>query len=945
MKSIWSLGLFLSFFTGTVFAQNATVKGVVVSAANQVPVVGATIALRAADSLSKKELPTVVSNPKGAFALTGLSAGNYRLELSAIGFQPLTKTVRIQSASVDLGSLSMSAKSTDLSDVTIIATTPPVAQKDDTTQYSAKEYKVNIDATTEDLIKKMPGITVARDGTVTAQGEQVKKVTIDGKDFFGEDASIALKNLPAEIVDKIQVFDKLSDQAQLTGVDDGNSVKAINVVTKSGLKNGQFGRAYVGYGTDERYMAGGNMSFFKGNRRISVVGNFNNINQQNFGSQDLLGLTSSGSRAGRGTGNTDNFIVGTAAGINKTNAFGINYGNQWGKKITLTGSYFFNNSNNATASVVNTETFSSRKNLFSTQQKQAVADNNNHRINMRLEYKLDSANSISIIPNISFQHNISNTLSATKNFYSATDSLNRSQSNKDADKWGYNIRNSILFRHNFRKRGRSFSAAFNTTFTQNDGNNSTDAQYRFFNGNIFTDSTQLQYYDNPSNGHTIGGSLSYTEPLSAKAQLQLEYNPTVQFNKADQQAFRFDAQKNSLFDSTLSNKFDNTITTNNAGLTIRQNKNRDNGWSVGVNLQQSTLESQRLYPKAGSVNQDFTNVLPSASWRQKIATYGNLRIFYRASTNFPSVNQLQDVVNLSNPLRVSSGNPSLLQSYTHVLMGRYSYANTKTSHSFFINVFLQTASDFITNGIFIAQKDSVIQQGILLKKGSQLTKPINLNGYKNLRSNFTYSLPIKFIKSSFSFNGGFSFTELPGVVNNLSSTTKNITYNSGINLASNISEYVDYNINYSANFNRSTSAASPSKNSNYVNQSVGINVNLLNKKGWFFQNDLSGIAYSGLSSGFNQSFWLWNASVGKKFFRRRTGELKLSVFDLLKENQSISRSITGSYIEDAQNQVLQQYFMLTFTYSLRNFGKPARNGDGGGGERMNRGREGGRPTF
>ena len=197
----------------------------------------------------------------------------------------------------DLGTINLLKQGKELADVTVVSKAPPVIQKGDTAQFSASQFKVNPDATTEDLIKKMPGITVDRNGTVTAQGEQVRKVTIDGKDFFGDDASAALKNLPSEVVDKIQVFDRLSDQAQLTGFDDGNSQKSINVVTKSGIKNGQFGRLYAGYGTDERYAAGGNISFFKGDRRISLVGNFNNINQQNFGSQDLLGLTSSAGAA------------------------------------------------------------------------------------------------------------------------------------------------------------------------------------------------------------------------------------------------------------------------------------------------------------------------------------------------------------------------------------------------------------------------------------------------------------------------------------------------------------------------------------------------------------------------------------------------------------------------------------------------------------------------
>src|SRR6185436_167842 len=200
----------------------------------------------------------------------------------------------------DLGNVLVPKKTTEISGVTVVSKTPPVQQKGDTAQYNASQYKVNPDATTEDLVKKMPGITVDKDGTVTAQGEQVRKITIDGRDFFGDDATAALRNLPSEVVDKIQVFDRLSDQAQFTGFDDGNSVKAINIITKSGIRNGQFGRIYAGIGTNQRYTAGGNTSFFKGDRRISIVANFNNINQQNFASQDLLGVTSSGNNRGGG---------------------------------------------------------------------------------------------------------------------------------------------------------------------------------------------------------------------------------------------------------------------------------------------------------------------------------------------------------------------------------------------------------------------------------------------------------------------------------------------------------------------------------------------------------------------------------------------------------------------------------------------------------------------
>jgi hypothetical protein len=929
------LFLFVNSVALATIAQQSGIKGSLLDATDKSPVAGATVAIFLQNDSLQHVIKSALTDTKGNFELAGIDSGNYFIEISFIGYQKLKRIVAVKDSMLDIGSLFFTKQGKDLADVTIVSTAPPVSQKGDTTQFSASQYKVNPDATTEDLIKKMPGITVAKDGTVTARGEQVKKVTIDGKDFFGDDASAALKNLPSEVVDKIQVFDRLSDQAQLTGFDDGNSVKAINVVTKSGIKNSQFGRVYAGYGTDERYSAGGNVSFFNGNRRISVVGNFNNINQQNFGSQDLLGITSGGSGGGfggsgrggpgGGGGATDNFTVGQTPGISKTNALGINYSNQWGKKLTLTGSYFFNNSNTANQSLISTETFSTPENLHSIQNAHSVTENTNNRINLRLEYKLDSANTIFIIPSINFQNNNSTSLSTLQNFYSLSDSVNNSLSKTINDRQGYNIRNSILYRHSFPKKGRSLSLGFNTNYTKNDGNSTTNASYRFFDDSITIDSLQQQLYNNNTNGHTIGGTVAYTEPVGKKGQIQVDYNPSVQKNKTDQEAFAYDGKNYSIFDTSLSNKADNTITTNNAGITYRLTKSRDEQFSIGTNFQDSKLESQQVYPSISSVNQSFFNILPNAMWRKKLSASSNIRIFYRASANFPSVTQLQDVVNLSNPLRVSAGNPDLEQSVVQFVSARYSYTNTKTSKSFFANIFMQAATDYITNATYIAQKDSVIQQGIVLKKGSQLTKPVNLDGYKNLRTFFTYSMPLKALKTTVNLNAGFSYNKLPGLINDIYSITNNYTYNTGVVFASNISEYVDFNVSYNAIFNNAVTVSKTSSSNKYVNHSAGIQINLLNKKGWFLRNDVTGQIYDGLSQNFNQTYWLWNAAIGKKFLKKQVGELKLSVFDLLKQNQSFVRTVTGTYIEDAQSQVLQQYFMLTFTYSLKNFGVAAKS--------------------
>jgi len=921
----------IAFWGAGAFAQTGNITGTLRDQSDSSLVSGATVEL-----LLQKDSSLVkatVSDNKGKFTLADVVAGELIIRISTIGYQEYIDIFSLKEPAKDLGFISLSKRGKDLSTVTIISKAPPVVQKGDTSQYSANQYKVNPDATTEDLIKKMPGITVDKDGTVTAQGEQVKKITIDGKDFFGDDASAALKNLPSEVVDKIQVFDRLSDQAQLTGFDDGNSQKAINIVTKTAIKNGQFGRAYAGYGTDERYSAGGNVSFFNGDRRFSVVANFNNINQQNFGSQDLLGITSGasanrggpgGGRGGRGMGmgGSESFSVGQASGISRTNALGLNYSDKWGKKINVTGSYFFNNSTNNNAAVTNIETLGAAK-QFSFQDANSNTKNNNHRINLRLEYKIDSNNTLFIIPSINLQNNKTVSLSSLRTTNAVGDSVNNSLANSTNDRNGYNIRNNIMYRHSFPKKGRTLSLGFNTTFTKNDGESITDARYRFYDSlGVFTrDSLQNQFADNNTDGYTLGGSIAYTEPIGKKGQLQIDYNPSFQKNKADQQTFLFDGSKYSKFDTTLSNRFDNTVTTHNAGISYRLSPSKDEQFAVGVNVQHSKLESQRIYPTATNVDQSFSNILPNAMWRKKLSAYSNIRVFYRAYTNFPTVTQLQDVVNLTNPLRVSSGNPELKQSFSHFLGGRYSYTNTKTSRSFFANIFMQTAGDYISNAIYVAKQDSVIQQGIILNKGSQLTRPVNLDGYRNLRTFLTYSLPVKVLKTTVNLNAGFTYSKLPGLVNYIPTVTHNYVYNGGIVLASNISEYVDFNLSYNANFNDAKTTGGSVSSSNFVNQSIGGTLNLLNKKGWFVQNDISSQSYSGLSGGLDQRYTLWNAAIGKKFGKKKVAELKLSVFDLLKENQSINRTVTGTEITDSQSEVLQQYFMLTFTYNLKNFGK------------------------
>jgi len=928
-----------------------SVKGKLADVIDNKPLSGATLSLTSLKDSTQRF--NTISDGSGRFEFNNLYKDSFTLKVSFIGYEDFKQIVGVGDSAVNLGTLFIPKSVRQLGEVTVTVKTPPATQKGDTTQYNASQFKVNPDATTEDLIKKMPGVTVDKDGTVTAQGDQVRKVTIDGREFFGDDATAALRNLPAEIVDKIQVFDRLSDQAQFTGFDDGNSQRTINIVTKTGIRNGQFGRIYGGYGTDDRYSAGGNVSIFKNNRRVSFVGNFNNINLQNFATQDLLGVTNNtgnrgganfgggggnrgggnfggggGNRGGGGFGGSENFTVGQQPGITRTNAIGVNYSDKWGKKVDAQGSYFFNNTDNDNAKTLKSQTLFGDKTQFTDQISNSESKNYNHRINMRIEYRIDSSNSLIINPSLNFQGNKSLSHSLSQTYFGAGDTVNTSNNVTNADRDGYNLRNNILYRHAFAKRGRTFSVNLNTTLNKNDGNSYVISHYRFFDTVTPTDSIQNQYTSNPTNGYAVSTNVAYTEPIGKKGQFQVNYSPSYTNSKADQQTFRYDPtiEKYSRFDTSLSNRFNNSTIAHNGGVSYRLGASRDNQFSIGVNFQHSELRSDREFPTVAQLDQSFTTLLPNLMWRKKISLHSSFNIFYRANTNFPSITQLQDVVNTNNPLRVSSGNPALKQSYTHFFSGRYTFTNTQKGQSFFANIFLQAAQDYISNATYRAVNgDSTIQQGIKLKEGSQLTKPVNLDGYKSLRSFFTYSTPLKFIKSNLNLSTGFVYSKLPGLINYLKTTTDNYAYNAGVVVASNISEYVDFTLSYNANLNYVTNTAQ-GQDDRYVNQAAGLQVNLLSKTGWFIQNDISNQSYSGLSTAYNQSYWLWNAGIGKKFLKNKTGELKLSVFDLLKQNQSIVRTVQENYVEDSQTKVLQQYFMLTFTYSLKNFGKPpARN--------------------
>ncbi len=931
-----------------------SISGTVKDQQTQSRLGGASVRLTSAtDSLLRRN---VLSDSAGRFAFRNLPADSFRLTISFVGYGDVAQGVRvdttnIQSDSTGSGGISVDValapgSSSNLATVVISTSIAPATQKADTLQINASQYKVNPDASTEDLVKKMPGITI-ENGVVKAQGENVQKVTIDGRELFGDDATAALRNLPAEVVDKIQVFDRLSDQAQFSGVDDGNTTKGINIVTKASMRNGQFGRVYAGYGTEGRYSAGGNTTFLKENRRISIVGNFNNINQQNFSQQDLLGVTSStgnrggnrggGGRGGGNFGGGSNFSVGQQNGINTTNAFGVNYSDLWGKDLTVTGSYFFNNTQNITQQLGNLQYVNPQVSGIDriSDTTNSSSTNNNHRVNMRFEWRIDSNNQLTIAPNLSFQSNEQYRRRGSLTQYPAGLKLRQlfNENITNSNRSGNNLNNSIFFRHAFAKRGRSFSINLNTSYNKREGESYVNA-YTETLTDVLDDTTSNRFTDQYNDGLNLSANLNYSEPLGRNSQLQLSYSPSVSKSKSNQEALGLATDgKYSIFLDDFSNVFENRTTAQNAGLSYRWG-DRNRQVSFGVNYQNTNLKSDRILPIAASVDQSFSNVLPNVQIRYKLSPRSSFRFNYRTNVNQPSVTQLQDVLDPTNEPSYSIGNPLLDPQYSHQLSTQYTYTNTGKGIVIVGNVFYQAANNYIATASYNSTARDTVINGVRLDTGYRLSKYVNLNGYNSLRSFFTLAVPLKFIKSNLNFNGGISLSRLPGMTNYVMNETQNITYTAGAVIGSNVSQYVDFTVSYSANFNNITSSIATTDPSSYFQHAAGVQLNLLSKQGWFFQNDLTNQYYNGLSESFNQVYTLWNMSIGRKFLKGQKGELKVGVFDLLKQNQSIARTVTAERIEDEQNVVLQQYFMATFSYNLRNFGtaaaRRANRGEGDG---------------
>lgn len=726
-----------------------SLSGTVTDKTTKEGLISATVQLVSSDGKSSY----TSTDLNGNFQFKKLQPGTYTLQVTYVGYKSYKAKQMLSEGQQKRVKIEMTEDAQLLGEVSVQGRATRAEQQGDSLLYNAEAFQVMMGSSAEDLLAKMPGIVV-EGGTIQAQGEQVQKVLVDGKEFFDGDVNLAIKNLPSDVIASIEVFDKKSEQAEFTGFDDGEEVKTINIVTKGGFRQGTFGEVSGGYGTDDRYKVNGNLNFFNDDRRISVLGMSNNVNQQNFSQEDLAGVMAAGNsgrgRGGRGGGgggrsgapggsSASNFMVGSLGGVTSANGLGLNYVDQWGEKWKITGSYFFNQSDNLTQQQTDREYFESvLPGMTYSEYQENSMKNWNHRFNMKLDYQMTERTSLQFRPTLSFQNNDSYGLLQGQNLVNGTtDSETETTSMGKSN--AYNIGADLMLRHRFLKEGRTLSLMLSGKMSNTDGDTYTDYLNTLYGLELspVTDDYS-QWKQTMNRQYTLRSNLSYTEKLTDNLQLQLGYKMSYTDSENDKKTYDRSAVTDlyDQLDESLSNEYQSGYLTQagNVGLRYRAGKLSA---MVGVDAQWANLKGDLVYPQPDGLSHKYFSVLPSFTLRYLLDRTNSFQLRYRSRSSSPSVTDLQNVIDNSNPLFLSTGNPNLDQQVSHTANLRY-LRTTKSGHTFIAMVGATIQQDYVADSTFVAKEDIVLSPTVTLNKGSQFTRPVNLDGYYSLQSMVTY---------------------------------------------------------------------------------------------------------------------------------------------------------------------------------------------------------------
>ena len=863
------------------------------------------------------------ADSSGKFQLTNITPGEYLLSFSYVGYLPGWKQVYLKSGQLlDLSKIALTNLS-DIGNVTVVARRPPVTINNDTIEFNTENFKTQPNAVVEDLLKKLPGVTVEKDGTIKVNGQQVNRFLVNGKEFFTGDPKLATRNLDADAVDKVQVFEKKSDRTTFTGIDDGQSEKAINLKLKKDRDNAVFGKITAAAGTKERYDAQTNVNRFKGEKQVSLIGMGNNTNRQGFSIADAMNFSGDLARGMRNGGGVNIRINGgedngglpvsgmgqNQQGIATTFAGGLNYNNSWKNKTDLNLSGIASDVNLQTDQDIFRQNLLPGNNFNYQSSSNNVRHNQQQRFNMALDQKLDTFTSIKFTPQITLQKNENNTSGKYTSLNSNGAKMNEGSSNSTSVSEAFNLNSSLLLRHRFKKKGRTISSTLSWAYNSSKQDGTLNTSNRFFvSGQALPDSVVKQINQRNAITQSIGANLVYTEPVGKRS--LLEFNGFYNTNNGESSRNTYDYNsttlKYDLKNSILTNEFENTYTYRGGGMSFRSNLKKIT-LTTGANLQLSQLESMNKTTHT-TIRKPFTDLLPLVNMQYKPKSSSTIGFTYNASTTQPSTFQLQPVADISDPLNTYQGNPSLNRSYTHTLTLNMSSFDMYTQR----NVFTYLS--------YSQTNDAIINADIIRANGSRYSTPVNADGNYFLVGSISKGIPVKKLKSRIDIGLRASALRNKSLINSLVNKIDNYSINPSITYQFTLDTIIDISLSARLGFNNANYSLQPILNNHYQQHSYGIQINNYLPGGWVFSNELDITANRGRNDGYNTTVPLWYMALAKSFLNYQRGELKFSVSDLLNKNIGINRTVNQNFTQDTRYNVLQRYFQLSFSYRLNRSG-------------------------
>jgi hypothetical protein len=903
-------GLLIS---ATAIAQTRAVSGSVIDTTGN-PLSAATVNLKSAtENLSVK------TNTSGKYNFPSVSSTEFIINITSIGFENYTQSYvvgNIQGKAFIIDPVKLNVKTNELAAVVI--TVSPITIKEDTIEYRADAYKVREGAPVEDMLKKLPGVSVDKDGVITAQGKEVKRVRVNGKDYFGGDVITATQNLPADVIENVQIIDDYGDKANQTGVKEGEPEKVLNFNVKRGMNKGSFGNGNVGIGTKDRYVARINANNFKEDRQISFIGSLNNTNANSF---NFNGGGRGGGARGANFGGGERGGAG-ADGTTFSTSLGFNYRDSWSKKLTSYGSYSFSSRNNKTTSTSFSQDINP-DNINSTRRDNVNSSNSlNHRLTWNLEYKIDSANYLKVTPYFSYasSENSSNGVSEyfRKNYYTLSNGKSNSLSTTPA------FGSDLFYIHRFKRKGRNFNVSATMNYSARDQERESQNTYDRVDSSsgfpVSTQTIQNQFTGTENVNTTTNVRLSFAEPISKYTALEASYTWNNSETKSIRDVSDVDMLTGEKFKNLKqSNDYQYNFVTNRYGLNLHSNKTKYN-YYVGIVLQPSKLTGFDKGRNITTVTNNF-NYAPNARFAYNFSRSHSLTASYNGNSREPSFTQLQPVSDSSNLQNIVSGNPDLKPEFTNRFSLQYSKVNIQKGSSLFANV------------SFDETQNKIVSSRVTQPTGTgRTTTYLNTDGFYGLNGNISLTQPFLKKKLTATINTNGSYDNNISFAENVKNTGQNWTIRPGARLRVDFTDIIDINISGNYSYNKNTINYPEYTKVGIVypahtyTSEVKTTTLSLEGKNFFFKNwtlgyELSKLwntGYANVSSQ-NTNPLILTSYIERRFLKNNKGTLRIQGFDLLNQNTGLSRDINGSIETISQNNRLGRYFLLTFNLRLQKF--------------------------